>query len=59
MVIIQRLAICIEIVKLAIKFVMFVAEAVGIVIQQNMSPDLSTSFATAAPFPLPYVGFLP
>lgn len=55
--VIQRLEICIELVKLAIKFVFVVAEAVGIFIQQNMSPDLSTSFATAVP--LPHVGFFP
>ncbi|KAI5577131.1 hypothetical protein POPTR_009G107050v4 [Populus trichocarpa] len=55
--VIQRLEMCIALVKLAMEFIMAVVEAIGIVIQQN---------GTAAPLanhhyiaPVPFVGFLP
>lgn len=48
---------CIELVRFAIEFVMFVAEAVGIVLHQNSAPQLTyTGFGTPN---IPYVAFLP
>lgn len=37
--VIQRLGMCMELVRLAIQFVMVVAEAVGVAIQQNGPPQ--------------------
>lgn len=55
--VIQRLEMCIALVKLAMEFFMAVVEAIGMVIQRN---------GTAAPLanhhyiaPVPFVGFLP
>ncbi|KAG8497941.1 hypothetical protein CXB51_006654 [Gossypium anomalum] len=56
--VLQRLEICVELMKLAVDFVVVVAEAVGIVIHQNHSPPVMTasrSFATSVPL----IGFLP
>ncbi|MBA0799196.1 hypothetical protein Gohar_009726 [Gossypium harknessii] len=53
--VLQRLEICVELMKLAVEFVVVVAEAVGIVIHQNHSPPVMTAsrpFAT----PVPLVG---
>ncbi|KAK1560237.1 hypothetical protein Q3G72_023852 [Acer saccharum] len=52
-----RLGMCIELVKMAIEFVVVVAEAVSIVIHHNVTPqELSNhSYAAAVPF----IGFLP
>ncbi|MFQ6630230.1 hypothetical protein Gotur_006621, partial [Gossypium turneri] len=47
--VLQRLEICVELMKLAVEFVVVVAEAVGIVIHQNHSPPVMTAsrpFAT-------------
>ncbi|KAK2665170.1 hypothetical protein Ddye_003744 [Dipteronia dyeriana] len=57
MLIVQRLGMCIELVKMAIEFVVVVAEAVSVVIHQNVTPqELSNhSYAVAVPF----IGFLP
>lgn len=58
MMVFQRLEMCIEMVKLAIEFVIVVAEAVGTAIHQNMSPaNISTSSLVAAPVPL--LGIIP
>ncbi|KAB2047366.1 hypothetical protein ERO13_A13G037400v2 [Gossypium hirsutum] len=60
--VLQRLEICVQMVKLVIEFVIVVAEAVGIVIHQNDSnrPVIMSmpSRSFAAP-PVPFVGFLP
>lgn len=54
----QRLEICVELLKLAIEFVMVVAEAVGVVIHQNDgAPALTGSRSLGTP--VPFVGFLP
>ncbi|MBA0682990.1 hypothetical protein Goari_024671, partial [Gossypium aridum] len=50
--VLQRLEMCVELMKLAVEFVVVVAEAVGIVIHQNHSPPVMTasrSFATPVP----------
>ncbi|XP_010548035.1 PREDICTED: uncharacterized protein LOC104819589 [Tarenaya hassleriana] len=73
--VIKRIEFCIELLKIAMEFVVVVAEAIGIVLQQHISnlpppspppPFLrrgpySYSAAAAAPsFPSPFViGFLP
>uniref|UniRef100_A0A1S8ACW1 Uncharacterized protein n=1 Tax=Citrus limon TaxID=2708 RepID=A0A1S8ACW1_CITLI len=58
MMMIQRLEMCIELVKLAIEFVLVVAEAVGAVIHRNESPEnISTTTFVIAPAPL--VGIIP
>ncbi|PON78916.1 hypothetical protein PanWU01x14_014170 [Parasponia andersonii] len=61
--VIQRLEMCIEMVKMAIEFVIVVAEAVGVVIQQNSSsspqPLRSTNSALQSSAYLPFIGFLP
>ncbi|KDP38247.1 hypothetical protein JCGZ_04890 [Jatropha curcas] len=57
--VIQRLEMCMELMKLALDFVFVVAEAIGIVIQQSTSTHSQSlpnhHFAPAVPF----VGFLP
>ncbi|XP_048337162.1 uncharacterized protein LOC107411246 [Ziziphus jujuba] len=55
--VIQRIEMCVELLKMAIEFVIVVAEAVGIVIHQNMSPAFIRS--SAYPTPLPFIGFYP
>ncbi|KAM6541696.1 hypothetical protein CsatB_006143 [Cannabis sativa] len=59
--VIQRLEMCIEMVKMAIDFVIVVAEAVEIVIHQNSSPSSSSSRNSAlqSTAHVPFVGFLP
>lgn len=62
--VLQRLEICVELVKLAIEFVMVVAEAVGIVIQENENRHVVRSAVAggrsfAAPVAVPFVGFIP
>lgn len=53
---IQRLEMCIELVRFAIEFFMVVAEAVAIVLHENSTPQFThTGFGT----PVPYVAFLP
>ncbi|KAI9181918.1 hypothetical protein LWI28_020057 [Acer negundo] len=52
-----RLGMCIELVKMAIEFVMVVAEAVSIVIHHDVTPqEFSNHSYTAA---VPFIGFLP
>ena len=58
MMLFQRLEMCIELIRLSVRFVIIVAEAVGVVIQQNGPPQLTFTYAgygTATPF----VGFMP
>ncbi|KAF3435685.1 hypothetical protein FNV43_RR22776 [Rhamnella rubrinervis] len=58
--VIQRLEVCLELLKMAIEFVIVVAEAVGIVFQHNVSPPQllrSSAYATAPV--LPFIGLLP
>ncbi|MBA0573034.1 hypothetical protein Golob_000329 [Gossypium lobatum] len=53
---------CVEMVKLVIKFVIVVAEAVGIVIHQNDSNRpviMSMPIRSHAAASVPFVGFLP
>ncbi|MBA0631566.1 hypothetical protein Godav_000426 [Gossypium davidsonii] len=53
---------CVEMVKLVIKFVIVVAEAVGIVIHQNDSNRpviMSMPIRSHAAPSVPFVGFLP
>ncbi|KAK4847793.1 hypothetical protein QYF36_006010 [Acer negundo] len=53
----KRLGMCIELVKMAIEFVMVVAEAVSIVIHHDVTPqEFSNHSYTAA---VPFIGFLP
>ncbi|KAL9417972.1 hypothetical protein AB3S75_040885 [Citrus x aurantiifolia] len=57
MMMMMRLEMCIELVKLAIEFVLVVAEAVGTVIHRNESPEnTSTTFVVA---PAALVGIIP
>ncbi|GMN37526.1 hypothetical protein TIFTF001_006891 [Ficus carica] len=56
--VIQRLEMCREMVKMAIQFVMVVAEAVVVVMHQNPALPATNSALTAAT-PVPFVGFLP
>ncbi|XP_050365270.1 uncharacterized protein LOC126783782 [Argentina anserina] len=56
--VLQRLEMCVELVKLAIEFVIVVAEAVEVVLQQSFPPNLSTTSAYTSTH-LPFVGFLP
>lgn len=57
---IQRLEICVELVKLAIEFVMVVAEAVGLVIHESSAvPARSLAGNRSFSASLPYVGFIP
>ncbi|KAF9675943.1 hypothetical protein SADUNF_Sadunf09G0086600 [Salix dunnii] len=52
--VIQRLEMCIVLVKLAMEFIMAVAEAIGIFIQQNgTAAPLANRLYTA---PVPFVG---
>ncbi|KAL4615533.1 hypothetical protein ACB092_07G132600 [Castanea dentata] len=52
----QRLEMCIELIRLSVRFVIVVAEAVGVVIQQNGPPPLAyPGYGTSTPF----VGFMP
>ncbi|XVF01190.1 hypothetical protein REPUB_Repub04eG0067200 [Reevesia pubescens] len=56
--VLHKLEICVELVKLVIEFVMVVVAAVGIVIHQNDRPvvmTVSRSFAS----PVPFIGFFP
>ncbi|XVE66891.1 hypothetical protein DITRI_Ditri08aG0116300 [Diplodiscus trichospermus] len=54
-----RLEICVELMKLAIDFVMVVAEAFGIAIHQNHRwPVVMTTPSRSFAAPLPFVGFL-
>ncbi|XP_057992920.1 uncharacterized protein LOC110634991 [Hevea brasiliensis] len=53
---IQRLEMCIQFIRLALEFVIIVAEAVGFVIEQNTSHQLSSQHF---PAPAPFVGILP
>nr|XP_023879445.1 uncharacterized protein LOC111991865 [Quercus suber] len=55
MMLFQRLEMCIELIRLSLRFVIIVAEAVGVVIQQNGPPQLMTypGYGTSTPF----VGF--
>ena len=56
MMLFQRLEMCIELIRLSVRFVIIVAEAVGVVIQQNGPPQLIyPGYGTATPF----VGFMP
>ena len=58
MMLFQRLEMCIELIRLSVRFVIIVAEAVGVVIQQNGPPQLTFTYpgyGTATPF----VGFMP
>ncbi|KAB1993588.1 hypothetical protein ERO13_D13G035700v2 [Gossypium hirsutum] len=60
--VLQRLEMCVEMVKLVIKFVIVVAEAVGIVIHQNDSNRpviMSMPIRSHAAPSVPFVGFLP
>lgn len=58
--VLQRLGICVELVKLAIEFVVVVADAVGIVIQQNDDRQVArTAVSQSFVDPVPFVGFLP
>ncbi|XVE49141.1 hypothetical protein DITRI_Ditri01bG0058500 [Diplodiscus trichospermus] len=59
--VLQRLGICVELVKLAIEFVMVVAEAVGIVIHQNDGRPVVMTMASRsyASTSVPFVGFIP
>ncbi|XP_065856875.1 uncharacterized protein [Euphorbia lathyris] len=54
---IQRVEMCISLVKLAFEFVVVVAEAVGTVIHENSS-NSHHSIHEYSPF-IPFVGFLP
>ncbi|KAJ6716679.1 hypothetical protein OIU74_009248 [Salix koriyanagi] len=55
--VIQRLEMCIVLVKLAMELIMAVAESIGIFIQQNgTAAPLANRLYTA---PVPFVGFLP
>ncbi|GKV22724.1 hypothetical protein SLEP1_g32566 [Rubroshorea leprosula] len=53
----QRIEMCLELLKLAVKFVIVVAEAVGLVIQQNSTMSLLPGNQSLSA--LPYVGFFP
>ena len=56
MMLFQRLEMCIELIRLSVRFVIIVAEAVGVVIQQNGPPQLIyPGYGTATSF----VGFMP
>lgn len=58
--VIQRLEMCMELLKMAIEFVIVVAEAVGMVIQENMSPNSSAQRFRSHHIPsVPFVGFFP
>nr|XP_009772747.1 PREDICTED: uncharacterized protein LOC104223091 [Nicotiana sylvestris] len=56
---IQRLEICIEMVKMAIEFVTVFVEAVGTVICKDNSSSSSSSTLESNILPIPYVGLLP
>ncbi|KAM5549115.1 hypothetical protein ABKV19_000507 [Rosa sericea] len=56
--VILRLDMCVELLKLAIEFVIVVAEAVEIALQQNFPPNLTSTSAYTSTH-LPFVGFLP
>ncbi|ONH91449.1 hypothetical protein PRUPE_8G115400 [Prunus persica] len=55
--VIQRLEMCLELLKLALEFVLLVAQAVEIALQHNMSPF--TSYSAYSSVPVHFVGFLP
>ncbi|KAM3695151.1 uncharacterized protein LOC142643705 [Castanea sativa] len=56
MMLFQRLEMCIELIRLSVRFVIVVAEAVGVVIQQNGPPPLTfPGYGTSTPF----AGFMP
>ncbi|OMP01570.1 hypothetical protein COLO4_11728 [Corchorus olitorius] len=60
--VLQRLEICVELLKLAIDFVIVVAEAVGVVIQQSeRTPPMiaAASGRSISSTSVPFVGFLP
>ncbi|OAY29431.1 hypothetical protein MANES_15G144200v8 [Manihot esculenta] len=53
----QRLEMCIQLIRLALEFVFIVAEAIGIVIEQDSSHRYIPTQTFAVP--VPFVGFLP
>ncbi|OMO74182.1 hypothetical protein CCACVL1_16918 [Corchorus capsularis] len=57
----EELEICVELLKLAIDFVVVVAEAVGVVIQQSerTPPMIAAASGRSISTPVPFVGFLP
>ncbi|XVF67640.1 hypothetical protein PTKIN_Ptkin10aG0137600 [Pterospermum kingtungense] len=56
--VLKRLEICLELVRLAIEFIVVVAEAVGIVIHQNDDrPVAITAVSRSFVGPVPFVGF--
>jgi hypothetical protein len=57
MVIMKRVEMCMELLRLAIEFVIVVAEAVCVVIHQSSTPQLA--FQLGYGNPVPFVAFLP
>ncbi|KAG8634864.1 uncharacterized protein LOC122722193 [Manihot esculenta] len=55
--VIQRFEMCIQLLRLAMEFIIAVAEAIGIVIEQNTSHHRLPSHPYAAS--VPFVGLLP
>ena len=56
--VIQRLEMCISLLKMAVEFVLVFAEAVGLVVNHNATPLLANSASVGNDVSVPFIGFL-
>ena len=56
--VIQRLEMCISLLKMAVEFVLVFAEAVGLVINHNATALLANSASVGNDVSVPFIGFL-